>query len=105
MRASTINSIFKNDLKRYWVVDLMYLILIFLNIPLNMLILLSKSTEKEELMFSLTQMFNYQSDYFIFGILILTILMCMLLIREVQGYRSNIHIFSLPFSKKNIFYK
>lgn len=103
MRTSTINSIFKNDLKRFWVVGLMYLILIFLNIPLNMPITLSKVTDKEELIFTFTQMFNYQSDYFIFCILILSILVGMLLIREVQGYRSNIHIFSLPFSKKNIF--
>ncbi|MCX7694787.1 MAG: hypothetical protein N2Z71_03635 [Caloramator sp.] len=102
MRLSTTNPILKNDLKRFWVVGFLYLVLIFINIPLYMLIYLSKGGDKEELIFSLTRIFSYPEQYFVFGIFIITLLVGILLICEVQGYRSSIHIFSLPFSKTYI---
>ncbi|WDC84828.1 hypothetical protein PL321_04205 [Caloramator sp. mosi_1] len=102
LRASTINAIFKNDLKRFWVVGLLYLFLIFLFIPFDMLILLSKGGEREELTFFINQIFSHPNQNFIIGMFIITLLVGLIIVREIQAYRSNIHIFSLPLTKKDI---
>lgn len=103
MKRMNIHPIFQNDFKRFGLFSLIYSLFLSLFIPIRLFKLIGYSKNIEGI--NLYDIFKFNSDngLNIFGIVIFSIILGVVIFSEAQNYSSNNHLYSLPFSKKEIF--
>lgn len=109
-RMSLYKNLVFNDIKRFGTIGIFYSILLFLLIPFNVIEKINRYNiriefdEKQQIINELLYIFERTDRFVIMIVLIVSIILGILLIYEIQNSRSCSHIHSLPITKKEILF-
>lgn len=108
-RMSLYKNLVFNDIKRFGTIGIFYSILLFLLIPFNVIEKINSYNiriefeEKQQIINDLLYIFERTDRFVIMIVLIVSIILGILLIYEIQNSRSCSHIHSLPITKKKYY--
>ncbi|MCX7694790.1 MAG: ABC transporter permease [Caloramator sp.] len=103
MNRGKIHPIFLNDFKRFWLFSLIYGLFLSLFIPIRLFNFINYSKDIKAVNQYDIFRFNSANGLNILGIVIFSIMLGVVILSEVQNFSSNNHLYSLPFSKREIF--